>query len=299
MRVMSWGSFQTPAYSLGRATSWVRCSMGISRSAAHWATAALARIIISATSGWESGVSWPGSMDTRVCAPSPSSTMDGSGRSMMTAPRAMRAFCQTRAKSLPQASMVAQGAAGVVRLRGLTGGQGVEDGLGVVIGQVGGQAHPCGPGLAGKGSRPRPRCASAHRRPGDPDRPAGKKRPCPGLRASCGCRPRAGRCWCRDGTRPCQGLAERPAGGRAGQGQGQVEAAVVRGQDVERVVHVAGGGAVDTDEGQVADGQLHLTGSPLQGPPRPGPEAATSRRRGRSPRGHARNCNGRAPVPRP
>ena len=113
MRVMSWGSFQTPAYSLGRATSWVRCSMGISRSAAHWATAALARIIISATSGWESGVSWPGSMDTRVCAPSPSSTMDGSGRSMMTAPRAMRAFCQTRAKSLPQASMVAQGAAGL------------------------------------------------------------------------------------------------------------------------------------------------------------------------------------------
>ena len=62
-----------------------------------------------------------------------------------------------------------------------------------------------------------------------------------------------------------QGLAERPAGGRAGQGQGKVEAAVVRGQDVERVVHVAGGGAVDTDEGQVAGGQLHLAGGPLQG----------------------------------
>ena len=32
---------------------------------------------------------------------------------MMTAPRAMRAFCQTWAKSLPQASMAAQGAAGL------------------------------------------------------------------------------------------------------------------------------------------------------------------------------------------
>ena len=141
------------------------------------------------------------------------------------------------------------GRGGVVRLRGLTGGQGVEDGLGVVIGQVGGQAHPCGPGLAGK-DLARGRDA----RPHTEGRAILTGQQGEGVRAQgfghhvavalgqvdAGAATEHGL---------VQGLAERPAGGRAGQGQGEVETAVVRGQDVERVVHVAGGGAVDTDEG--------------------------------------------------
>ena len=84
--VTSSGRSQTPAYSRGRATSWVLKSMGTPWAAAQSPTEAAAMIIISATRFWASLAFSPGLRSTTVSSPSPLRTISGSFLSMTTAP---------------------------------------------------------------------------------------------------------------------------------------------------------------------------------------------------------------------